>query len=106
MEPQMNAPKDTGRLNQGGPADQAGPQPLDTGKQDMGQPGSQSGRPQAQDPLERPWRPGEYAPGSSAAEPPKKERGISETERQAGTPDPRATTDGEHGENEPPGKRR
>ena len=79
----MNAPREPGGLNQGGPGDQAGPRatPQDEPKQ-----GSQSGRPQAQEPLERPWRPGEPAPGSSADEPPEKERGISDTERQAGTP--------------------
>ena len=65
----MNAPRDPGGLNQGGT-------PQDDSKQ-----GSQSGRPQAQEPLERPWRPGEPAPGTSAEEPPEKERGVSDTER-------------------------
>jgi hypothetical protein len=91
----MNAPQDNGRLNQGGPGDQSGPRPS---PQDGSQQGSQSGRPQSQEPLERPWRPGEPAPGASADEPPEKERGISDTERRGGTPDPRATTDGLQGE--------
>lgn len=90
----MNAPQDPGRLNQGGPGDQAGPRPS---AQDESTQGSQSGRPQAQEPLEQPWRPGEPAPGA-ADDPPEKERGISDTERQGGTPDPRATTDGLRGE--------
>lgn len=79
----MNAPRDPAGLNQGGPGDQAGPRPT---PQDDSKQGSQSGRPQAQEPLERPWRPGEQAPGGPADEPPEKERGISDTERQAGTP--------------------
>lgn len=93
----MNAPRDPGGLNQGGPGDQSSVRPT---PQDDGGQGSQSGRPQAQEPLEKPWRPGEQAPGA-ADDPPEKERGVSDTERRAGTPDPRATTDWEHGENEP-----
>jgi hypothetical protein len=34
---------------------------------------------------------------------PEELRGISDTERRAGTPDPRATTDWNHGEGETPG---
>jgi hypothetical protein len=91
----MNAQQDPGRLNQGGPGDQAGPRPS---AQDESTQGSQSGRPQSQDPLEKPWRPGEPAPGAAADDPPEKERGISDTERQGGTPDPRVTTDQQRGE--------
>lgn len=42
--------------------------------------------------------------GPAAEQPPtpqEDERAVSETERQAGTPDERATTDGTHGEGEP-----
>jgi hypothetical protein len=94
-----NATRVDGRgLNQGGPGDQRGPRP---DPQDDGQQGSQSGRPQNQGPA-MPDKPGAQRPRAplpqdSTAE---DERGVSDTERQAGTPDPRATTDWIHGENE------
>jgi hypothetical protein len=93
----MNRPDDSGGLNQGGPSDQASAKPE---AQDPGRQGSQSGRPQRQE---------TEAPGSAATGPrhppvarPEEARGVSETEREAGTPDPRATTDWNHGEGEPP----
>lgn len=93
----MAAGKNDGKsgLGHGGPGEQddpAAPAPGD------GVMGSQSGRPGHQPakeggpPAAHPAQP--LAPGESA-------RGTSETERIAGTPDDRATTDWQHGEGEP-----
>lgn len=94
----MNRRGDSGGLNRGGPSDQASNRP---DAQDEGQQGSQSGRPQRQEaePPSRhrpPGRANEETPASSDA--PEDLRGVSETEREAGTPDPRATTDWTQGE--------
>jgi hypothetical protein len=113
METTMNQKRDSGGLNQGGPSDQGSvrPEPQDDAEQ-----GSQSGRPQFEerhaqaelaakrDRAEKD-KPAERAPPLPQASTAEDERGISATEREAGTPDPRATTDWSHGEGEPPANR-
>ena len=92
----MNRSDDSGGLNQGGPSDQSSAKP---DAQDRGRQGSQSGRPQRKEPEQ----PGSAEEAPRQHEPrPEEVRGVSETEREAGTPDPRATTDWTHGEGEPP----
>jgi hypothetical protein len=94
----MNRSSDSGGLNRGGPSDQASIRP---DAQDEGRQGSQSGRPQrqaAEQPTaDEPSR-GGRAQGVAASDAPEDTRGVSETEREAGTPDPRATTDWTQGE--------
>ena len=94
----MNRSSDSGGLNQGGPSDQASNKP---DAQDGGRQGSQRGRPQRQE-AEQPSgdRPSTHDPDTPAArsDAPEDTRGVSETEREAGTPDPRATTDWTQGE--------
>ena|SRR5437868_1127313 len=92
----MNRSDDSGGLNQGGPSDQAAVKP---DAQDGGRQGSQSGRPQRQE-TQQPCSANE-SPRQRKPRP-EEARGVSETEREAGTPDPRATTDWAHGEGEPP----
>lgn len=94
----MNRADGRGGLNQGSPADQAGAQSkaLDEGRQ-----GSQSGGPQRQD-AEQPANAATDSPRHAPTVRPEEARGLSETEREAGTPDPRATTDWNHGEGESP----
>jgi hypothetical protein len=95
----MNATtRDTGGLGLGGPSDQSA---IRTTDQDDAEPGSQAGWPRKQEPGATAGHPDAAAKtrrGDTTAE---SERGISETERRAGTPDPRATTDWSHGEGEP-----
>lgn len=93
-------------LLQGGPGDQAGPSadPRDTGRA-----GSQQGRPQQQEDAAAPARvEGGRAPRAAESRNPvpdaQDDRAVSETERQAGNPDDRATTDWTHGEGEPAGR--
>jgi hypothetical protein len=111
----MEPNRDTGPLNQGGPSDQASQRP---DERDQGMLGSQQGRPQVQ--AERPERPGDNSadsragttpnsPAGSNAKSPAGEHapvrgdgeGMSDTERKAGTPDARATTDWRPGAGEP-----
>jgi hypothetical protein len=108
----MNRSDDSGGLNQGGPSDQAGPRP---DSRECGGEGSQQGRPQNQAAQEderearkRPGRPAQETAADSpaASDEPAELRGVSDTERAAGTPDPRATTDWTHGEGEPEANRR
>jgi len=95
-EPTMNRSSDSGGLNQGGPSDQASNKP---DAQDSGRQGSQSGRPQRQE-AEQPSRkqPLDRDKPAAHSDAPEDTRGVSETEREAGTPDPRATTDWTQGE--------
>jgi len=94
----MNRSSDSGGLNQGGPSDQSSIKP---DAQDAGRQGSQSGQPQRQEAEQ----PGSMQPAggrkdkpASSSDAPEDTRGVSETEREAGTPDPRATTDWTQGE--------
>jgi hypothetical protein len=83
-------------LVDGGPSDQASvrPEPQDAGRQ-----GSQSGRPQVQEegaPSQRPDPHGAApaaSPDDARRDVAEGERGVSETERRAGSPDPHASTD-------------
>lgn len=95
--PDRNTPHDDGKgLAQGGPGDQKSPRKQQGDENELGSP---SGRIQHQAPL-MPERgsaqPGQKRPTAkdlpqtSTAE---DERGLSDTERRAGSPDPRATTD-------------
>jgi len=87
-------------LLQGGPGDQAGPadDPRNTGLA-----GSQQGRPQRQEDATVQRRAKPRSPAASAQEEDREDdRAVSDMERQAGTPDDRATTDWAHGEGEPP----
>lgn len=88
---------DDDSLLQGGPGDQAS---AAADARQAGLAGSQQGRPQAQEHevVARERQARQPAPAASGAD---GERGISATERQAGTPDERATTDWSHGEGEP-----
>jgi hypothetical protein len=86
----MNRSKDRGGLNQGGPSDQETNRPQ---AQDDAPQGSQSGQPRRQERAQPPSR----KPSAASGEPDEL-RGVSETEREAGTPDPRATTDWTQGE--------
>ena len=97
-EPTMNPTRRTRPLNQGGPSDQAS-QRQDA--RDEGGLGSQQGRPQAQAERSDPAVGAAESPGRTPAE--DSAHGMSETERKAGTPDARATTDWRHGEGEPAG---
>lgn len=84
-------------LNQGGPGDQKSPRKQQGDENELG---SQSGRVQHQAPL-MPKHGGAQQPGQKRPEAkdlPQRstaedERGVSDTERRAGSPDPRATTD-------------
>lgn len=109
----MNRSDDSGGLNQGGPSDQGSVRP---DPRERGDAGSQQGRPQNQEvhaaereaqkqPPDRPVHDAAASSHASSGEPPEL-RGVSETERAAGTPDPRATTDWTHGEGEPDANRR
>lgn len=110
----MTAPRDPGPLNQGGPSDPSSPRP---DAREAATQGSQSGQPKRQEesppisPGPRPGDPVFAAPSERAtAKPghpsreraasgePDEPRGVSETERQAGTPDPHATTDASVGQ--------
>jgi hypothetical protein len=94
----MNRNSDSGGLNQGGPSDQSANKP---DAQDAGRQGSQSGRPQRQEAEQpagkQPSTRGDDKPAAST-DAPEDTRGVSETEREGGTPDPRATTDWTQGE--------
>jgi hypothetical protein len=87
-------------LGQGGPSDQASQRrdPRDDGDQ-----GAQSGRPQAQHSASEEGESGAPAGGGAVSRAPVRGdgEGMSDTERKAGTPDARATTDWRHGEGEP-----
>lgn len=94
-------------LIQGGPGDQAGPS---ADLQDTGHAGSQQGRPQQQEDAAAPARVKAKAPRAAEPRDPvpdaQDDRAVSQTERQAGSPDDRATTDWTHGEGEPSGRER
>lgn len=105
--PETRNTKQDDSLIQGGPGDQAGPS---ADSRDTGRAASQQGRPQVQDDAAAPGRVQSGAPraGERGNPAPDKEddRAVSETERKAGSPDERATTDWAHGEGEPAGRER
>ena len=92
----MKQSSDSGGLNQGGPSDQSSNKP---DAQDAGRQGSQSGQPQRQE-AEQPVgkQPRDDGKPAASSDAPEDTRGLSETEREGGTPDPRATTDWTQGE--------
>jgi hypothetical protein len=97
----MSPKQDEAGLNQGGPGEQRSPRESDTDAARTGS--SQGGAPLPGDdgserlPSRKPGPPVHGADNESDDV----ERGASATERDAGTPDDRATTDGQHGEGEP-----
>jgi hypothetical protein len=96
MEIEMSTAPDSKPLGEGGPSDQGTvrPDPQDAGRQ-----GSQSGRPQVQEEGAPSQRPDPsppapaVAPGHAPHETAEGERGLSETERRAGSPDADVTSD-------------
>jgi hypothetical protein len=92
----MNRSDDSGGLNRGGPSDQASEKPDAQDRRRQGSPGGQPQRHETAQPGGAEESPRQHEPG------PEEARGVSETEREAGTPDPRATTDWNHGEGESP----